>query len=258
MFFGTLVPAVEPGPPFVDVQKQLAELLLQYPTLQITYRRIPFLESEFDQYVTYELPPMLCFQMFAIKGPEIMIQVLQPQKRLFNMQFASDVRAFHKLVTTTVPPPVQFSYASLAVLAPKTKKYDDDALDDVDSLPAARPDVVGLGTEHVSLFGNEKTLWEDYLWPFFQLQGQHLQSLTRERDHRASQYNWNRCGLTKPETTESRAMVEVFKFYCFPPHYIKVHAKGSNLLFTNSSDCVACLRMIWHKMLPARNFIDDD
>ena len=265
-FFGTLVPTVEAGPPFADTQKQLADLLLQYPALQITYRRIPFLESEFDQYVTYELPPRLCFQMFATKGSEIMIQVLRPHKRLYYMQYAKDVRAFRKLVTTAVPPPTaQFSYASLAAMPRKPSSEEDDedekkdsslAIDEAASL-TARPDVLGLSTEHVALHGMNKILWDQYLWPFFQSQGHHLQAFARERDSRALQQQWNVCTLTNPQyvTSDAARMAQIFKFYHISPTQVKVHVKGSTLLFLNISDCVACLQMIWDGRLKPRNFL---
>jgi hypothetical protein len=115
------------------------------------------------------------------------------------------------------------------------KKDSSLAIDEAASL-TARPDVVGLSTEHVALHGMNKILWDQYLWPFFQSQGHHLQAFARERDSRALQQQWNVCTLTNPQyvTSDAARMAQIFKFYHISPTQVKVHVKGSTLLFLNT------------------------
>ena len=71
----------EPNP-FAGVT-HLDAVLLRYP-FQVTYRQIPHLESN-NIYVTYEIPNLLCFQMFAVLNP------LSNEQEVRNFVFFAEV-----------------------------------------------------------------------------------------------------------------------------------------------------------------------
>ena len=212
-----------------------------------------------------------------------MVQFLIPERRWFNVMHTTESDAFCALVLSLVtraatrnayaalmmaPPSASASASASAAAAAAAAAAEDDEdsayagtmeavlgdeyLEDIGS--ELRPDVTETLVPQVVFRGSERAYWEQHLQPLFLSLNYSLRSISRLRDS-PSAFEWIVLEMVREHEGDEK--VTTFKFYEHTKthNFIKVHLLGSSLAFMDIATCVACVRQILTKRLPARHLI---